>query len=216
MLKTLMNKELKLSVHETNYIFLSLATMLLIPNYPFYVAFFFPCLGIFYLFMNGREQNDVYFTALLPVRKRDVVKARFVTVIAIQIIQILLSIPVALIRNNFMKIPNAAGMEANIAFYGFVFVMYALFNLVFLPAFYKTGYKIGVPFIMASAAQLVLIALMETLMAVVKPISSFLDTLEPGMMIKQLPVLLAGILVYIAATVGSYKGSAALFEKLDL
>ena len=72
----LLQKEIRLAMHPTVPIFLLLSAMLLIPNYPYYVAFFYTGLGVFFTCMNGREQHDIAYTLLLPVCKRDVVRAR--------------------------------------------------------------------------------------------------------------------------------------------
>ena len=134
-MRNLMYKEFKLCVHLTSYLFLPLAAMLLIPNYPYYVSFFYQTLAIFFLFLNGNTNNDVTFTTLLPIRKRDAVKARLLTVVILESLQIIVSIPFAVQRNILISAENAAGMEANFALFGLVLVMYGLFNLVFLPAF---------------------------------------------------------------------------------
>ena len=41
-MKNLLNKEFRLALHPTNIIFISFALMLLIPNFPYLVAFFIP------------------------------------------------------------------------------------------------------------------------------------------------------------------------------
>lgn len=46
-MKELLNKELKLVLHPTNILFIPLAFMLFIPNYPYLVIMFYTCLGIF-------------------------------------------------------------------------------------------------------------------------------------------------------------------------
>ena len=62
-----------------------MAFILLIANYPYYVAFFFQTLGIFFIFVGRQANNDVYFTTLLPVPKRATVKAIFVGVAELSI-----------------------------------------------------------------------------------------------------------------------------------
>ena len=76
MMKKLIYKELRLTVHPTMWLFLLLTAMLLIPSYPYYVAFFYMCLAAYFTFLSAREERDVYFTAMLPVTKADMVKAR--------------------------------------------------------------------------------------------------------------------------------------------
>ena len=90
-MKSLLKKEFTLSMHPTGILFLGLSAMLLIPNYPYLVSFFYTGLAVFFICLNGRENGDIPFMMLLPVAKRDLVRARFMTVVALQIAQIILS-----------------------------------------------------------------------------------------------------------------------------
>ena len=51
--------------------------MTLLPGYPILYGVFFITLGIYQSFQNARESNDIVFSALLPIAKRDVVKAKY-------------------------------------------------------------------------------------------------------------------------------------------
>ncbi len=72
----LLYKELRLAAHPSLYVFMCMGALLLIPAYPYSVVFFFSCLGLFQSFMFDRETRDVFYTALLPCPKRDIVKGR--------------------------------------------------------------------------------------------------------------------------------------------
>lgn len=111
-MKNLLYKEFSLSVQAMNYLFLAMALMLLIPSYPYGVAFFYQTLGIFFIFLLGNTNNDLFFTMLLPVRKQDVVRARFATVIIFELLQMVVSVPIALLRNRLNGAPNLAGVES--------------------------------------------------------------------------------------------------------
>ena len=74
-MKTLLYKQFRLLCHPMTLIFCLFGAMVLIPNYPYSVTFFYVTLGLFFTFLNMREQKDLYYTALLPVPKRDAVKA---------------------------------------------------------------------------------------------------------------------------------------------
>ena len=74
-MKKLLNKELRLSAHPLSYLFLVFSLMALIPGYPILLGAFFICFGLFQTFQNGRETNDVLYSVLLPIGKKDVVKA---------------------------------------------------------------------------------------------------------------------------------------------
>ncbi|MEN6410282.1 MAG: ABC-2 transporter permease [Anaerolineaceae bacterium] len=215
-MKNLLYKEMKLSVHPTCYIFLILAVMLLIPNYPYYVAFFYQTLGIFFIFMNGNATNDIFFTTLLPIRKKDAVKARFVTVLLFEILQIVLSIPFAILRYDILPAENLAGMEANAALFGLVLVMFGIFNVTFLPMFYKTAFKTGVPYLVACTAMLVFVGFAEAVIHLIPAWAKVLDTTNAVYFPQQSLVLLFGVLIFALLTAAAYTGSVKRFEKLDL
>jgi len=214
-MKELMYKEFKLSMHPIAYIFLILSALLCIPNYPYYVTFFYTTLGIFFLFQGNRENRDVYYMMVLPIRKRDIVKARFYLVVCIQLAQVIACIPFAFIR-GLIPLNNQVGIEANVAFFGLAFVMLGLFNLVFLTQYYKSGYKIGIPFVLSNVVIWIFIIIAETLDHIVSYMKTICESVTGENMIKQIPVLIVGILIYTAITILAYKKSADSFEKLDL
>lgn len=215
-MKNLLYKEFALAMHPTVYIFLILDTMLLIPSYPYYVAFIYTLLAVFLIFLTGRETKDILYTVSLPIRKRDVVRARCWMIAMIEVAQIILAVPFAFLTHVLNPKGNLAGIEANVAFFGFVFIMYALFNILFIPGFYKTGYKLGGNFAIAGTVVLVYIAVMEIAVQVIQPLKANLDTSAPDKMIVQLPILAVGIIFYAAIMVLSYKKAASNFEKVDI
>lgn len=215
-MKNLLYKEFKLSVQPLNYLFLATAPMLLIPSYPYEVAFFYQTLGIFFIFMLGNTNNDLFFTALLPVRKRDTVRARFITVIILELLQMVASIPFALLRSRLNIAPNMAGVEANLALFGVVFVMYGVFNLIFLPMFYKTGYKAGMPFLVSGLVMGLVVVVTEVAINLVHGWKVALDSIEPAYLPERLLALAGGLMIFVVLTLLAYKLSVRRFERLDL
>lgn len=216
-MKNLIYKEFKLVSHPTTYLFLAMCMLMLIPNYPGYVGFIYICLSIFFIFLAGRENKDVFYTVLLPVRKRDVVKARCMMIAIIELVQISLAVPFAILNNLlYHNIGNQAGIDLNVAFFGFSFVFFAVFNITFLPIFYRTAYKTGLALIVGGIAILVYYLAVEMLVWIPSPLSTFLDTTAPDMMVKHLPILLAGILIWIVTWFFTYHRSVANFEKVDI
>ncbi len=214
-MKNLLYKELKLSIHPTNYLFLALPLMLLIPNYPSYVAYIYMCLSLFFLFLLARENKDVYFSSLLPIQKTDQVKARVVVVMALELLQILISIPFAILHFT-IPIINQAGIEPNLAFFGFQFGMFAVFNLFFLTGFYKTAHKIGIPLLIAGIVSILYYILAESLVWISNPFQSFLDSTVLSVILKQWPILLIGITIWVCLGYITYKISANRFLKVDV
>ena len=217
-MKALLYKEIKLALHPTTYLFMAIGAMLMIPSYPYYVAFVYTCLGIFFIFLSSRENKDIFFTASLPVRKSDVVKSRVFTVAIIELLQLAIGIPFAIIgiRINPNPAGNIAGIEANMAFFGLVLIMYALFNVMYLPLFYKTAVKVGIPLIFASIAVTIYVVAAELAVQKIPFLKTHLDTSDPAMAIYQFPILIAGMLIFALSLWLTYRKSVANFEKVDL
>ena len=215
-MKSLLKKEFTLSMHPTGILFLGLSAMLLIPNYPYLVSFFYTGLAVFFICLNGRENGDIPFMMLLPVAKRDLVRARFMTVVALQIAQIILSAPFAVLRQKIMPEGNAAGMDANIALLGMAFVLYGIFNIVFLTGYYKDVSKVGVPFVLSSMAVFVWVGIVEACTFIVPFFKEKLDTPDTLFLTEKLMVLFVGVIVYVLLTFFAFKRSVCLFEKQDL
>ncbi len=216
-MKKLLYKEFLLVCHPTVYLFMMLGAMLLIPSYIYYVVFFYTCLGIFFTFLSGRENRDIFFSVLLPVRKRDVVTARCIMIVIIEVLQVILSIPFAILGAKLNPNPsgNLAGIEANVAFYGLVFVMYAIFNAGFLLTFYKTAYKVGSAMLAGMIPLTIFIVASETLIYI-PGVGEYLDTTNSAIMVRQLPLLFCGILIYLVSMIVTCKRAAIRFEKVDL
>ena len=217
-MKDLLVKEFRLARHPTLFIFPFLGLMLMIPAYPYFVAFIYTCLSVFFIFLQGRENRDIPFTVSLPVNKRDVVKARCWFIAIIEVFEILVAVPFAIIGIKINPNPegNPVGMEANVAFFGFVFILYALYNLIFLPIFYKTAYRAGIALLIASTAISLYIVAIEGSIRFIPALKSFLDTSAPAAQIAQLPILVAGIVIFAASTYLAFRMSASRFDKVDM
>ena len=99
-MKNLLYKEYKLCLVPMVPLFYLFALMLLIPSYPYLVAAFFTCNSIFYLLKQASLNGDMLFSAMLPVPKADVVRARVRFVVIIQMILFILLIPMILINHR--------------------------------------------------------------------------------------------------------------------
>lgn len=185
-------KDLRLAAHPMMYVFAFFGAMLLIPSYPYTVAFFYGLLGIFFTFLNGRENKDVYYCAVLPVTKREQVRARTWMVVAVELTELVLAVPFAILSVHINPNgTNLAGIDANVALFGAVLLIFGVFNAVFLPAFYKTAVRVGRSFLLAVVPMTALMALVEALshFPVVGP---YLDAVDAAGQVRQLPVLAAG------------------------
>ena len=210
-MKALFYKQFKLVCHPMTLLFPLFGVMLLIPSYPYTVAFFYVTLGVFFMMQNGREQRDADFSALLPIRKRDTVKVTILFTVLVELFSMAFAVPFAVLSAKYNHLgTNAAGIDANSALFGMAFLLFAVFNLVFFAAFYRTGYKVGTAFIKAGIAMFFVVA-----GDVVLPHVPGLGWLDAAHDSRQVLFLLGGGAIFALATVGAYRISASRYEKVD-
>lgn len=215
-MKNLLKKELTLSLHPTAPIFLALSAMLLIPNYPYYVVFFYTGLAVFFTCLNGRENNDVFYTLMLPVAKRDIVKARFIFVVLLEAAQLICAVPFAVIRRNMPLPGNLVGMDANVALFGLSLILFGIFNFIFFRIYYSDVDKVGRAFVWSSVGVFVYITAAEACAHILPFVRDRLDTADPQFLLEKLAVLAAGLVIYSILTAAVYRRSVRTFELLDL
>lgn len=210
----LLYKELRLAAHPTLYVFLFAGALLLIPAYPYGIVFFFGCLSPLLTFIYARENNDTYYTALLPIPKNAVVKAKCLLVMAAQIAQIIISIPFAVCSVFIHVNGNSVGLSANITLYGMGLLVFALFNLIFFPIFYKTAHRAGRAFLATMVPVTFGVLLMQALPFF--PGLRWVGGISQQDMVKQIPILILGIAVYAVGSYTAYKLAARRFAQVDL
>lgn len=214
----LLAKELKLTASILSYVFIVFALMAFLPGYPILVGTFFCCLGIFQTFQAAREANDITYTALLPVAKRDIVKAQYNFCVFIEACYFLLTAAVTLIRMTIfadaIAYTNNALMAANLVYLGFVLIIFGCFNLIFVGGFFKTAYKFGKPFVCFIIAAFLIVGMGETLFHI--PGLEALGALGFEHLGTQLGALCLGIVLYIALTFVSMTKAAQDFETIDI
>lgn len=214
-MKQLLHKEFRLVLHPTSVLFLLLSALLLVPNYSYYITFFYTALGLFFTCLNSRERHDIAFSIALPVRKRDLVRARFGLALCMEALQLLFCVPFALLRSTYQP-GNQLGIEANAAFFGSSLVLLGLFHLVFFPLYFGNPDKVGRAFLWGSGVIWGYILAAEASVHIVPFARTALDTLDPAMRPVQWLALFIGALVFFLLTWGAYRKSVRRFEALDL
>ena len=211
----LLYKQIRLVCHPMTPVFCLFGVMVLIPNYPYTVIFFYVTLGLFFTFLNMREQKDIYYSALLPVPKRDTVKAGCLFTVLIELLSlVLLALFAALAVHLQPGKDNLVGLDPNAALLAAGFLLYAVFNAVFLPSFYRSGYKVGVAFVKAIIPTTLAMIVFEALPHV--PGLMWLDDMDAATQVRLLPYFVAAVLLYGIGTVLTFRRAAAQYEKVDL
>lgn len=213
-MRNLLYKEWRLSVHPVVYMFLMIGALLLVPAYPYGMVFLFGCLGLYFTCQFARENSDAFYTATLPIPKRHGVKGKCLLFASVELVQLLISIPFSIIRVWTLPDGNPVGMEANVAFYGFGLLTYAVFNFLYLTVLFRSAYQVGKAFVIAIIPATAVIALMEC--AARLPSLSWLDGVQAADLIRQLPILAIGLTAYIVGMAMTYRVASRHLERADL
>ena len=217
-MRNILLKELKLSSSPLAFLFIAFGLMFLLPGYPILCGAFFSTLGLFQSFQTAREANDIVFSALLPIAKKDVVKGRFLFVCFIEACTLLLMLLSVILRGTVLldALPyrSNALMNANCFALGAALFLFGLFNLIFVSGFFKTAYRIGRPFVVYIIAAFLSIFVFEALHHV--PGLAALNAFGTEHLGLQLAALAAGLVCCGLLTALAFAKACRSFEKIDL
>ena len=216
-MKKLFYKEMKLSANPLTYWFIIFSAMTMIPRYPILVGSFFICFGIFHTYQQIREYDDVTYTVMLPVKKRDIVTAKYLFVLFIELTAFILCTLLTIIRMKILgtAVPYATNqlMNANMAYLGYTMIVFAVFNSIFLAGFFKTTYKIGKPFFIFCVVSFIIIIMGEILHHI--PDLESLNN-PSNLSMPQVVIFAISIVVFMLCTWLSYQKAVKDFESIDL
>ena len=225
-MKALLYKELRLAMHPICYVFILLFPLLiLIPAYPLGVGFIYilACYPILFLGANkGRQSNDLLYSVLLPVRKKDIVLARILTVVMMQVAYMVLIValyPLARVINDAMiqhsepgkyAIPGL-GLNSYVLLLAIGIVGYAVADLIFFPIYYKKGRSIAMSTLLTILGFVLYIGVFTILLPYI-PGLEIMNNMHLGI---QFAILGGAILLSILLHFVVYKVSSKRLEKVD-
>ena len=218
---------MRLSMHPICYIFIVLFPfMILIPSYPLGIGFIYvlTCYPILFLGANkGQQSNDLLYSTLLPVRKKDIVMARIFTVIFMQVAFIaLLSAlcPLARFINTIIAqsaddpkeifVPGL-GFDSYVLLLAIAIIGYAIADIIFFPIYYKHGKSIVMSTLFTILGFIVYICTLT----IGLPFIPGLDILNHLHLGIQFAILGAAILISFGLHVVVYKVSSKRLEMVD-
>ena len=231
-MKALLYKEFKLSMHYMCYLFIALfPLMILIPSYPTAIGFIYilSCYPVLFLGANkGQQSNDLLFSTLLPVRKKDIVLARIFTVLFMQLAFIALMaalLPLAIyLQNGMIADAVANGKEAPVtpglplqAFgstVAFAIIGYALADLIFFPIYYKHGKSIVASTLCTILGFLTYLGIFTLGLPYAIPDGAYIKFFTNP--IVQIVALVVAVVVSFSLHYANYKISAKRLERVDL
>ena len=225
-MKALLYKEMRLAMHPICYVFIALFPfMILIPSYPIAIGFIYvlTCYPILFLGANkGQQSNDLLYSTLLPVRKKDIVLARIMTVAIMQFAFIAITcclLPLAfLIQKNAGPDAQMPGLGLN----GFVSVLaiaivgYSVADLMFFPIYYKNGKSIVLSTLMTILVFVVYLGIFTIALPYIPVIKDgYLKVLQGSGLGVQFAILGGALVIYVLIHILVYRISAKRLERVD-
>lgn len=216
MLKLLL-KELKLNVKLPLYLFTLLAAMMLIPSYPIIVGAGYTIMQVFVYLQLCAANKSMEFTAVLPVKRRDIVASTTVVIVFFQALFTavsLLLLPVAKLLH--VADGNIVGIDGNFTYVAMALVCFGLFNLAFLPKFFSTGYKYGPALLTGTVFFVVGYLVMETIVQAVPTVKAIFDGYNEQYLWARAAAAVVALGAYVGLTFAANNIAVKEFEKVNL
>lgn len=226
-MKALIYKEFKLAMHPICYVFIFLFPfMILIPSYPLGVGFIYilACYPVLFLGANkGQQSNDLLFSTLLPVRKKDVVFARIITVFFLQfatILMMLILCPLAFFVRELIISSGEELIDVGIGLNGFtsliaiVLIGFSLADLTFFPIYYKNGKSIVLSTLLTTLVFVLFIFIFSVFIFYI-PGMEWYQNIVLGELWIQFILLFASLIIYVLLHYLVYRISSKRLEKVD-
>lgn len=214
----LLYKELRLGINPFFYAmpFLTGALML-IPGWLYFLVLLYFCfITIPNMFGVYKAQNDLMFSSLMPVTKKDIVKAKVWVIVLLELLHIVVAMIYGLISTRLYPNLTYYFFEPSFGFWGLCLVMIAIFNLIFISMYYKTAYKFGAATVASITAAILFAAGAEWLGIKNAYISELFKGPGTEQLGAHLLILVIGIAIFALLTVIAYHIAIKRFEKVEL
>lgn len=214
----LMHKELRLSINKFFLVLpFILGLLFFIPGWIYILVFmYFFWIAVPQIFGAYQSQRDYDFMSMLPVSKKEIVRSKILSIYFIELLHIVFAVIFVVIHNQIYGSWNLF-MDTNVAFFGVAILMFGVFNIVFLPAYFKTAYFFGKPLLAASVVTFIYAFVFEftAVMALSHPdrFGWFSNVFE-GTLQTQLIVLFASIILCAILSIFTIKVSQKNYESI--
>ena len=229
-MKALLYKEFKLAMHPICYVFIALFPfMILIPGYPLAIGFIYvlTCYPILFLGANkGQQSNDLLYSTLLPIRKKDIVLARIMTVAFMQFAFIAIMSALAPIAYYFSQnitiedvgehLTNAGiPITGYVSLLGIALIGFAIADLIFFPIYYKNGKSIVLSTLMTILGFVVYLGVFTISFPYIPGFEWYGKVLWGSGIGVQFIILGAALGIYVLIHILVYRISAKRLEQVD-
>jgi hypothetical protein len=211
-------KDLKLGVNPWFFALpLLMGALMLVPGWLYFlVPLYFCWITIPNMFAGFRTQNDLMFTTMMPVTKKDIVKARVTVIVILELLHLVLAMIYGMITIRLYPDLTYYFFAPHMGFWGLCFVMLAIFNVIFISMYYKTAYKYGGAAITSMTAAMLFAGVAQWIGVQNSFISDTFNGSGADNTVLQLSILIAGIVIFIAFTLIAYRIAVKRFLKVEI
>ena len=223
-MKNLLYKEFKLSIHPLTYFFVGLMAMAaLAPSFPSFVPLLYFGASYTFLFIGMNKTtttNDLLYTCMLPIKREDVVKARVFSTTFLQLYDMVLVFAFFAVNKFIFQVntdPKDLGiislnLDQGFVLLGVYLICLSIFDLIYMPWFYKNGKSIIANMLVAVLTVMVVGGILT-----IVPYIFFKDILsiKGGNIVLQLGFLLVSIGIWFGSKVLVIKKSTKNLLKFD-
>ncbi|GGD97666.1 ABC-2 transporter permease [Paenibacillus nasutitermitis] len=214
----LVMKDLKLGVNPMFFVFpFVIGALMLIPGWLYFlVPLYFCWITIPNMFAGFRTQNDLMFTTMMPVSRKDIVKARVTVIVILEILHLVIAMIYGMITLRLYPHLTYYFFAPHMGFWGLCFVMLALFNMIFISMYYKTAYKYGGATTASITATMLFAGVAQWIGTQNSVISDTFNGSGVDNTALQISILIAGIVIFIAITMIAYRIAVKRFLKVEI
>ncbi len=214
----LLMKDIKLGVNPFFYFmpFLTGALML-IPGWLYFFVFLYFCfITIPNIYGAYKTQNDLIFSIMMPVTKKDIVKSKMAVVVLLELLHIVTAAIYGVIHTQIYPDFNYFFFGPSIGFFGLCFVMLAIFNLIFISMYYKTSYKYGFPTVVGIIGAMLFGAAAEWVGIKNSMVFDLFKGKGADNFAIQFAILITGIVIFAIFTIIAYNIAIKRFKKVEI
>ena len=212
-MKNLIYKELNLSINKFFFLLpVILGGLLFIPNWIFLLVFYyFFWISIPQIYGAYIQHGDYNFLSVLPIKRKDIVSSKVYALFILELTHIVFAVIFGLIHNELYGSWNFF-FDINLAFYGVSILLFGVFNITFLPAYFKTAHFFGKPLIYATIATIIFGFIFEFGIAKYQ----FMRDIFEGTLMVQTIVFIVATILGVLLSVVALKISQKRMMEIDL
>ncbi|WEG12360.1 ABC-2 transporter permease [Pullulanibacillus sp. KACC 23026] len=214
----LVMKDIKLGVNPMFFVFPFLTgALMLVPGWIYFIVPLYFCwITVPNMFGGFKTQNDLIFTTIMPVDKKDIVRARVAVIVILELLHIVIAMIYGMITIRLYPKMIYYFFAPHMGFWGLCFVMLAIFNVIFISMYYKTAYKHGQATTVAVIVAMLFAGFAQWLGIQNSRVADVFNGSGAHNVALQASILIIGIVIFIAFTLLAYRIAYKRFLQVEI